>query len=301
MPELMSVNNLCKYFSGGAALEKICFSLEEGSVCGLIGANGAGKSTLLRILAGIYRPDAGSVSMLGMNPYDAPEVRGGSFFIPDYPWFPQGATLCSAAAYYRVLYPNWDDSLFDALCAAFPVGNVRGKLSSLSKGMQRQAALALALSTRPKLLLLDEIFDGLDPVVRCLARQALMDAVTQRGASILLASNSLRELEEICDSIVLLYQGKMILKQPADVMRESVTRIQAAFDAPVERVDFKGLEILSFQARGRMVTLAVRGERSRIVAQIQAMRPVFLEASPSTLEEAFISEMEGAGYEIPNA
>ena len=151
----------------------------DGRFTAITGPNGGGKSTLLRILSGVFDADSGEVKIDGQNIYNNPSVKGECFFIPDFPYFSNSATLENTAYLYRSLYPNWNENAFRQFCSVFPI-DPDAKIIDMSKGMQRQAALILAISTCPRYLLLDEIFDGLDPVVRRLVKKILIDKLKCR-------------------------------------------------------------------------------------------------------------------------
>ena len=200
----------------------------------------------------------------------------------------------------RDFYPGWDDKTFDRLCAMFPI-NRKDKLKDMSKGMQRQAALIAALSTRPDYFLLDEIFDGLDPVVRQLLKKLIAGEVADRGMTVLIASHNLRELEDFCDTIALLHRGGVLLEKELDSLRLGIHRIQAVFLEMPELPKMKEkIDIVSWERSGSVLSFVARGELEEILGALEQFGPQFQEAVPLSLEEVFISEMEAAGYDINN-
>ena len=170
----------------------------------------------------------------------------------------------------------------------------------MSKGMQRQAALILALSTKPKYLFLDEIFDGLDPVVRQLVKKLLITAVTDNNATVMIASHNLRELEDVCDHIGLLHKGGVIMERELDDMKLGIHKVQIAFNEDTEQSVFDGFNTTKIKRQGNLFNITIRGDESEFMPKLEALNPVFLESLPLTLEEVFINEMEGAGYDINN-
>ena len=155
---MIEVNHITKRFGKVTAVDDFTLDINRGSVLGIVGSNGGGKSTLLRILSGVFDADSGEVKINGQNIYNNPSVKGECFFIPDFPYFSNSATLENTAYLYRSLYPNWNENAFKQFCSVFPI-DPDAKIIDMSKGMQRQAALILAISTCPRYLLLDEIFD----------------------------------------------------------------------------------------------------------------------------------------------
>lgn len=166
---MIEIKNLTKKFDNLTAVNNMTLSVENGSVTGLVGSNGSGKSTLLRLLSGVYQPDGGEILVDGISLFDNYIAKGECYFIPDFPFFYNNSTIDNTAFLYRRLYPNWNEEAFAQFCSMFPIDR-KAKIINMSKGMQRQAALILGLSTCPKYIFLDEIFDGLDPVVRQLLK-----------------------------------------------------------------------------------------------------------------------------------
>ena len=254
---MIQVERLTKKFQTYTALNQISVSVQPGSVFGLVGSNGAGKSTLLRTIAGIYKPDSGTVAIDGTPIFEHPNVKNDIFFISDFPYFIPQSNMKEMAKFYASMYSNWSHERYRELCSLFPIEE-KMKISSMSKGMQRQVALICALSTQPKVLLMDEIFDGLDPVMRQLLKKLLAREVSERNITVMIASHNLRELEDVC----------------AD------------------------LDILKFDMKGSLINMVIRGDKGVISRRIEALKPVYFEMLPLTLEEVFISEMEVSGYDI---
>ena len=296
---MLEINNITKRFGDVTALDSLTFSVPEGSVFGLIGSNGSGKSTLLRIISGIYEPDGGEAAIDGVSTFENPEAKEQCFFIPDFPYFYNNSTVNNLAAMYRELYPTWDEEKFQKLTAMFPIG-VNDRIINMSKGMQRQAALMLALSTRPKYLMLDEIFDGLDPVVRQLIKKLIMEMVAEYKATVMIASHNLRELEDVCDHIGLIHKGGIILEKELDEAKLGIHRIQAVFKEDLGEGVFQDLEVVKMQRQGKMYLLTIKGDREAIESSLGSLDPIYMEMLPLTLEEVFISEMEAVGYDIDN-
>ena len=296
---MLEIKNITKKFGDKVALDNLSFKVDEGSVCGLIGSNGSGKSTLLRIISGIYKPDSGSAEIDGIPTFENPAVKEQCFFISDFPYYYNNSTVDNLAALYKELYASWDDERFKKLSGLFPIGT-GDRIVNMSKGMQRQAALMLALAANPKYIMLDEIFDGLDPVVRQLIKKLLMEMVAERKATVIIASHNLRELEDVCDHIGLIHKGGVILEKELDEAKLGIHRIQAVFDENKDESAFPGLNVVNVTRQGKMILLTVKGDGNEIEAAIRAMNPIYMEMLPLTLEEVFISEMEAVGYDIDN-
>lgn len=296
---MIDIKNLTKKFGETAALDNLSFSIAEGNVFGLVGSNGAGKSTLLRVLSGVYKPDGGQALIDGEEIFENLKIKSECFFVSDFPYFFNNSTILNTASFYRGVYPDWDENYFNELCSVFPIDR-KAKIINMSKGMQRQAALILALSTRPRYLFLDEIFDGLDPVVRQLVKKLIITNVTDNNMTVIIASHNLRELEDICDHIGLMHKGSIILEKELDELKLGIHKVQIAFNDGIDEAEFEALSIVNKTKQGNLYNLTIRGSEEEFMPKLTALNPAFLEALPLTLEEVFINEMEGAGYDINN-
>lgn len=294
---MIEIRSLTKYFDYTKALNSVSFNIADGSVFGLVGSNGAGKSTLLRVLAGVFMADEGDVYMNGENPFENPNIKSQTAFVSDFPYFYPGATLESTANYYKTIYPTWSKERYDQLTKVFPIKRHQ-KIATMSKGMQRQSAIILALSYNPRFILFDEIFDGLDPVIRELVKKILIEYVDETGATVVIASHNLRELEGFCDHIGLLHQGGILLEKDIDGDSIGLYRMQFVMSAEDYAEIKPSLNIVKEENQGKVTEITVKGDIDKITEIINSKSPVFLEALPLTLEELFISEMEVAGYDI---
>ena len=292
---MIEIKNLTKTFDSITAVDNLSFQIRPGSVMGLVGSNGGGKSTLLRLLSGVYCPDSGEIIIDGEILYDNPSAKGKCFFVPDFPYYYNNSTIENTASLYRDLYPNWSENEYRRLCSIFPVSNT-ARIINMSKGMQRQAALILALSTCPRFLYLDEVFDGLDPVMRRAVWGLILADVAERGTTVLVSSHNLRELEDVCDHVGIMNNGKMLLERTLTELQDNIVKIQLAYadggDVP------EGLEILHESAMGRLRTLILRGKSDELQQKLAATQPLFLDVLPLTLEEIFIYELGGAGHAL---
>ena len=294
---MIQVERLTKKFQTHTALNQISVSVQPGSVFGLVGSNGAGKSTLLRTIAGIYKPDSGTVAIDGTPIFEHPSVKNDIFFISDFPYFIPQSNMKEMAKFYASMYSNWSHERYRELCNLFPIEE-KMKISSMSKGMQRQVALICALSTQPKVLLMDEIFDGLDPFMRQLLKKLLAREVSERNITVMIASHNLRELEDVCDHVGLLHQGGVVFEQELDGLKLNLHKLQAVFKPMISMDVFSDLDILKFDMKGSLINMVIRGDKGVISRRIEALKPVYFEMLPLTLEEVFISEMEVSGYDI---
>lgn len=297
---MMKACNLVKRFDQLTALDSLNATIEDGCICGLVGSNGAGKSTLLRLIAGVYQPSEGSITIDDQPIYENEAIKQQIYFVPDDLYFFPGSTMDDMANYLKKLYVNWNQQRYEELLTKFPMSR-KNKLHNSSKGMRRQAALILALSCQPKYLLLDEAFDGLDPVLRLALRKIMADDVAQRGMTVLIASHNLRELEDVCDQVGLLHQGRILFQRELDDLKLGFCKVQAAFKPMVPEEELrKTLDILKLEVSGSMLSVVARGNVEEVSEKLGRFQPLFCEAVPMMLEEIFIYEMEAVGYDYNN-
>ena len=290
---MLEIQSLTKTFGNFKALDELSMTVPKGAVYGLVGPNGAGKSTLIRHVLGVYRPDSGSVEMEGESVYENPAIKTRIGSIPDDIFYFPSATLEDMHAFYKGMYPQFDDVLFKRLYEVFQLPP-KSPLRRFSKGMQKQAAFHLSICTRPDLLVLDEPVDGLDPVMRRQVWSLLASDVAQRETTVLVSSHNLRELEDICDHVGIVDHGKMLLERSLADMQGMTHKLQLVGELP------QGLQVLHESTSGRLRTLIVRGSAEEIEARVKTAEPAYFDVLPLSLEEIFIYELGGVNYEVKN-
>ncbi|MBR5923207.1 MAG: ABC transporter ATP-binding protein, partial [Clostridia bacterium] len=240
---MLTANNLTKTFENINAVDGVSFEIEDGCVYGLVGSNGSGKSTLLRLISGVYKPDGGEVGIDGEPSFNNPAVKTQIAFLGDTPYFLPQANLKEMAKFYSSTYESFDADVYRKLLEVFPLDE-KARLSTFSKGMRRQAALILMLSTKPRYLLLDEAFDGLDVIMRKTLSNIIIECTDKYKTTVIIASHNLREIEDMCDHISLLHKGKLIANGGIEDVSGSIHKIQAVFtDMPAPEA-FSGLDIM---------------------------------------------------------
>ncbi len=290
---MLSLQNVIKTFGDFRALDELTMTVPKGAVYGLVGPNGAGKSTAIRLMTGVYRPDAGKITLEGMQIWENPAQKVRIGYIPDDIFYFPSATMEEMRRYYRGIYPDFDDELFERLYDVFQLPR-KGQLRRFSKGMQKQAAFHLAICTRPDVLILDEPVDGLDPVMRRQVWSLILSDVAQRQTTVLISSHNLRELEDICDYVGIMDRGRMLLERSLADMQGNIVKLQLVGDAP------EGLQVLHESTSGRLKTLVVRGSAQQVEQTVSAAAPVYYDILPLSLEEIFIYELGGVNYEVKN-
>ncbi|KAB3530050.1 ABC transporter ATP-binding protein [Alkaliphilus serpentinus] len=296
---MIEAKNLTKDFDDIEALKGVNVVVEEGSIYGLLGSNGAGKTTLLKTLAGIYKEDSGEVSIFGERVFENPALKERVLFIPDSLYFFAGYTLKDMAEFYKSIYTTWNQERYITLQRVFNL-DPNKKIMKLSKGMQRQVAIWLALSTMPKVLILDEPLDGLDSVMRQKVKNLLIQDVADHQLTIIVSSHNLRELEDFCDHIGILHEGAIVLEKDMDDLKRDIHKIQVAFRSPLSEEVFNSMNLLYKEKRGSVYLFIARGDKNAVTKYFAEFDPVLLDILPLTLEEIFIYEMGDVGYAIEN-
>ena len=290
---MLELKNITKTFGNFKALDDLSMTVPKGAVYGLVGPNGAGKSTAIRHMTGVYRPDSGEVLMEGQPVYENPQIKERIGYIPDDIFYFNSATMEDMRSFYRGIYPQFDDALYERLFEVFQLPK-KTQLRRFSKGMQKQAAFHLSICCRPDLLILDEPVDGLDPVMRRQVWSLILSDVAQRETTVVISSHNLRELEDICDHVGIMDHGKMLLERSLADMQGSTVKLQIVGEVPDD------LTVLHESESGRMKTLVVRGTAAEVTAKAKAVNSIYFDVLPLSLEEIFIYEMGGVDYEVKN-
>ena len=294
---MIVANGLTKKFNNFTALDRLNCTIPSSCIYGLVGSNGAGKSTLLRLMSGIYRPDGGNVTLDDKTIFENPELKSRIVFVPDELYFLPQSSMNRMKALYKAAYPTFDEARFAELTKDFSL-DPSANIATFSKGMKRQAAIILALSSKTDYLFMDETFDGLDPIMRARVKRLLYNDVAERGLTAVISSHSLRELEDTCDQLALLHKGGLVLESDVGNLKTSLFKVQIAFRESYDRSMFSDFDLLSFEKHGSVSNFIVRGDKEAVSLALSAKNPLLLEILPLTLEEVFLYELEALGYKI---
>ena len=273
---MIEVMDVTKKYGDFTALSGVNLSIKKGSVYGLVGANGSGKTTLIKTIMGVFRQEQGAIKMQEQDIYDNPEMKRKIFYVPDDLFFFSMYSPKRMAKFYAGIYPDFDWERYHKVRQVLKLDENK-RINQFSKGMKKQTALWLGICVRPEVMILDEPVDGLDPVMRRQIWSLLMQDVSSREMTVLVSSHNLRELEDICDTVGILHKGKVLLDPaalPFKVMKSSHT--------------------------GRVYSFVARGREEEIEKAFAAYQPMFIDFIPLSLEEIFIYEIGGEGYEIQN-
>ncbi len=294
---MIKVKNVIKTFDNFVALDGLDINVKKGSVYGLVGPNGAGKTTIIKHMAGVYMPDSGVVEIDGENVFENVDIKKRVVFVSDDLYFFPGYSIKDMACFYRGIYKNWNDERFYQLADVFKI-DIKRSVRRLSKGMQKQVAFWLGLCAMPDVMLLDEPVDGLDPVMRRNVWSLILSDVEKRGLTVLVSSHNLRELEDVCDHVGIMHKGKIAIEKALDEVKGNIHKVQTAFDGGAPQELLECIEILKHEKVGSVEMLIVKGNYKKIEETIKEYNPLILDVIPLTLEEIFIYELGGLGYEL---
>lgn len=294
---MITIKNVSKKYDKINVLDNLSCNIKDGSIYGLVGANGSGKSTLLRLINGIFIPNSGEILINDEKVFDNEKIKQDLVFVPDDLFFYPGYTLLDTAKYYEAMYKKFDIDYLKRLANIFKL-DLNRKISTFSKGMKRQCALICAIATHSKYMFFDETFDGLDPVIRNTMKKILVEEMEKNNTTIVLTSHNLRELEDICDNLGLLYKGGILFESEIDNIKTNMFKVQISFNKDFDKNTFKNIKILSYKKIGSVATLIIDDEDKASRKKLEKLNPVILDFLPLTLEEVFIYEMEALGYEF---
>ena len=294
---MIEVNNVTKKFGDFVALDELNMHVEKGAIYGLVGPNGAGKSTIIRHLCGVYKQDSGVITIDGQPVYENESLKQRFTVIPDDIFYFTQANTKDMMKFYKSMYPRFDEQLFYKIADCFPAINMKKMVRSLSKGMQKQVAFMLSIAARPDIMILDEPVDGLDPVMRRQIWSLMMSDVAENGLTVLVSSHNLRELEDVCDHVGIMNNGKILIERSLDELQTSITKIQVAFDGDMPKLP-DNIDVLKKISSGRVYTLIVKGEPKEAEQAISSLNPLLMDVLPLTLEEIFIYELGGENYAV---
>lgn len=293
---MLKIEHLYKSFGEKEVLKDLNLEVNEGSIFGLVGINGAGKSTLLRLISGVYQSDSGTIRFNEKDTYEDETIRNEISFVSDSQYYPIGCTVESLKLLYESIY-DFDEESYQKYLELFEL-KPKMSVNNLSKGMKRRVSLLFALSTHPKLILLDEAYDGLEPLARLRFKKALTELIEDEQVSVIISSHNLKELEDICDSFGILEDGRIISYGDLLESKDLINKYQIAFKEEKTKEDFKDFDLLHFEQEGRVFKLVIRGKQEEITEQLKAMQPVLLDVLQVNFEELFIYELESRGEKI---
>lgn len=290
---MIEIRGVHKSFKEKEVLKDINLTINDGKVLGLCGINGAGKSTLLRIIGGVYKADLGDVLIDNESSFDNEKVKKNVFFLPDEPYYDYNTTPKSIVKIYEALY-NLDLDVYYKNIEHFKIP-LNKKIIKFSKGMKRQVFISIAFAIKPKYLLLDEAFDGLDPFARMYFKREIVDMVSDNNTTVIIASHSLRELEDICDTFAIIDKNKIAASGELFESLDKIHKYQIAFSEKIDKDKFPPI-YKTYHQDERIVRIVTNVSIDELNEKIKDLNPLFIDELNVNFEEMFNTVIEEGGY-----
>ena len=285
---MIEIQGLTKRFGDLKAVDNLTIDFKSG-VTGLVGENGAGKSTLFRCISGVYNVDEGAVKIDGLDAGCA-EAKRKLFFLSDNPYCPHGANARGIAAFYKGIAPLREERFYELL-DTFGLPKEKG-VGAFSKGMRRQLFIALALSMDCDYLLMDEAFDGLDPLVVEKIKGEIILA-GEGGKTVVVSSHNIPVLERLADRFVLLHKGQLSKEGESEDIGTEFVKFQGSFkhELKPEAIEALGFKVVSFKRVGSIYHIVLLNQEGIQERLTKAFEPVFFESVPIDPDELLVLEM----------
>lgn len=292
---MIEINNVTKKYGDFVAVDNISFAVDEASIFGLVGYNGAGKTTLLKTAAGIFKPDEGEILYNHENIFDNGKLRSSVFYVPDEFYFLKGANLNKMGSFYKGYFPSFSDKVFKNMIDAMGL-DPKKNIASFSKGMQKQAQIVLAMATLPKFMLLDEVFDGIDPQKRSFCKKLFLEYMADRGCSMILSSHNLQEITDMCDRVGLINGKRLVLNVSVDDASSAYIKYRLIFNKSIDKSIFDGIENKGISIDNRLATIIVSSDFDD--GRLASLSPIHMDSVNLSLEEVLLNEMEEKSYDF---
>ncbi len=293
---MLKIDNLSKKFGEFQVLNNININAEKSQIYGLVGSNGCGKTTLLKHIMMIFKQDEGNVFYDDMQVKEDSEIIKDFYYVQDSLFFPYQSTLSKLFAYERLMYKDISENKFNELVNYFNIDKNKN-LNKMSKGQRKQAAFIMAISAQPKVLLLDEIVDGLDAVIKRKFWDVLIQEVMDNEMTVVISSHDLKELDNICDKVGIMHEGKILKEENLEKMKDEIKRVQFAVEGEFEASEFSEYNIIKSVRIGSINICTLTGNVDEFKKELEDKFKVLLfDKLSMSLEEIFITELGGAGY-----
>ena len=287
---MIQISNATKRFDQKVAISSLSLDIDTG-VIGLVGQNGAGKSTLLRMIAGVYQVDEGKI-LVDSFLNTSKESKELVFFLPDDPYAPINSDINSVLEFYKLFY-DVDEDIFDNLVDKFTLPR-KVKINKFSKGMKRLLFIALSLSINCRYLLLDEAFDGLDPLVLETVKEQIVRICKDKDKTVVVSSHNVTALEKLVEKFVVIHDGRLSKDGDLDSLGETFVKYQAIFKEAVdeETLTQLGLNVLSYRKAGSIHNFVINNSKNIDVEKIlDKLNPTLLENIAIDANEIILLQM----------
>lgn len=279
------VMNLKKYYGKNMGVEDVSFNVKEGEIMGFIGPNGAGKTTTIRAIVGLLKPTDGSVAIINHDAFkEGDKARGELGYAGGEPsYFPNLTVLENLKLVADLKGVSYDR--IDYLATKLEL-NLTRKASELSLGNKKKMCIVMALLSSPKLIVLDEPTVGLDPIIK-LNFFELMEEEKKRGASILISSHTLTDIQRLCDRVAIIKQGKIIAVEEMAQLKTKqlkIVTIETSYSSP--QITLSGVSNL--KSNGNLIKFNYNGEMKKLIKFLNSIDVTNISIEDAGLEEIFL-------------
>jgi ABC-2 type transport system ATP-binding protein len=290
---VIEIKKLSRRFGSKLALDDVSLTVPRGGVFGLIGGNGAGKTTLLKHVMGMLKAQSGSVKVLGLDPIAQPvAVLSRMGYLSEERDMPNWMRVRELIRYTQAFYPTWDERFAEELREMFEL-DPNAKIRALSRGQRARAGLLVALAHRPELLVLDEPSSGLDPVVRRDILGAIIRTIAEEGRTVLFSSHLLDEVERVADHIAMIHDGRVVLADSMDDLKDSYRRVTLRFETPIADPPklLGGRNTQGSGSEWTYICTVVDGDMGQVRGAAESMGAQVVEESALSLDEIFVANI----------
>jgi ABC-2 type transport system ATP-binding protein len=292
MKPIIEIRNLRKKFKKTLAVDGLDLVVPEGAVTAFLGPNGAGKTTTIKCLLNIHKPDEGSVNVLGLDSRQlGPDAFRQIGYVSENQELPLWMTVRQFMDYCRPMYPAWDMAFAMKLLKQFELPP-DVKLKACSRGMKMKAALLCSLAYRPRLVVLDEPFSGLDPLVRDEFIRGMLELTEDEGWTVFVSSHDIAEVERMADRVAILHRGRLQLEEAADDLQARFRAVEIVLSGGTENTANLPESWLNVELTGRVLRFTDsrfnENELKDALAKHFPMAAQF-NAMPMSLREIFVA------------
>lgn len=286
---MIQISNLYKGYGNEPVLKNISLHVEKGSIHGLIGRNGSGKTTMIKCLTGIYKQEQGEIRICGEEIFNNPKVKAKIGYVADRNEYFPNYRIYEMVDLFEELYPSFSREDFNDYNEAMQLDD-RKLIKQLSKGQKMRLAIILNLSIHPQILILDEPTEGLDTIAKRQVMDFIISEVEEREMTVLITSHHLQELENFCDSITMIRDGKIVSSGSIDDMKETVTKLQVVMEKGLPHGFDQWNGVLHYSNLGSIYTIVWKDFDENKKEALQLAGASLIEEIPISLEEIFLYE-----------